>query len=370
MNAQLRIAFTHEHCWPYVRRGGERILHELAGALARRGHDVTIAAGSPTKGTTREDEVRVVRLLRRNESLPQRAGFGLSLLTHLLTSDYDIVHSLGPRDALMAIRSKRLRPNRIAVFTNLGLPMRSWWDAQPTATAHDRVVADIDVYGCLSRYGVDCLRREYGREGALTSGGVSVRTFRPLAPREPYPTIFYSGVLDDPRKGVGTLLQALSLLAVSEPRVALWLAGPGDPEAILASAPADALRRTTVLPRTSVHLGTSPDQVRRYSAAWVTALPSVAEALGIVLLESLACGTPIVASDDAGSREIVRPQTGALSRPQDPDALAEACAAAIDLARSNDARDNCREAARAYDWDSAIAPDIEATYAKALGLDP
>ncbi|MES4793150.1 MAG: hypothetical protein C4321_09370, partial [Chloroflexota bacterium] len=77
------------------------------------------------------------------------------------------------------------------------------------------------------------------------------------------------------------------------PDVAVWLSGPGDASALLAAAPPEARARTTVLP-----LGEPTAQHERYGRAWVTTLPSRGDSFGMVLVESLACGTPIVAAAD------------------------------------------------------------------------
>ena len=71
---------------------------------------------------------------------------------------------------------------------------------------------------------------------------------------------------------------------------------------------------------------------RHYSAASVTVLTSQAEAFGLVLVESLACGTPVVASTDGAGPEIIdRPGIGALFDAPEPDAVATALLGAIDL---------------------------------------
>ena len=243
------------------------------------------------------------------------------------------------------------------MYTCLGNPVRSWWESRPDGAAHQRVVDEIDVYGCLSEYGRGFLRRDYGRQGALTPGGVNLSGFRPTTERAGDPTLLYSGVLDDPRKGVAELLEAVAILSRTEPRVRLWLSGPGDASRVLASAPSAARDRTDVLP-----IGTPDDQPERYAKAWATVLASRGEAFGLVLVESLACGTPIVATDDGGLPELIEPGAGVLAPTDDPDALAQACAEALGLATDADVRSRCRNAAERHDWDGSVAPAVEELY--------
>ena len=69
---------------------------------------------------------------------------------------------------------------------------------------------------------------------------------------------------------------------------------------------------------------------RVYGRSWVSALPSVGEAFGLVLLEAMACGTPVVGSDVLGIPEVVdRPEVGRLFSGDDP---AQALLEAIELA--------------------------------------
>ena len=98
-----------------------------------------------------------------------------------------------------------------------------------------------------------------------------------------------------------------------------------------------------------------------YGRAWVTVLPSVHEAFGLVLVESLACGTPIVALDEGGPGEIVQPGIGVRALPT-PEGLADACAEALDLAAEPDIATVCRAHSERYDWRTAIVPALEAVY--------
>lgn len=354
----LRIALTHEHSWPDVRRGGERYLHEIAGALARRGHRVTIIAGAKRFSRRREEGVRVYRLARPAEGdLRADRRFVGEIRALLLAGRYDVVHSLGPRDAVQSIWSARPHRHRTTVYTNLGNPVKAWWDQQTGRAWHEQVVTAIDIYGCLSRFALESLRRDFGRDGVLTPGGVRTDIFRPVADRTPNPTLLFSGAITEWRKGVSTLLQAFDLVLRQEPRAELWLSGSGDPAELLAAATSAVRERVIVLP-----MGTPYDQPERYSRAWATVLPATDEAFGLVLVESLACGTPIVGVNDAAIPELIDEAVGAIAEPADPESLADACLSAIQLASRSRTREVCREASLRHDWETGVVPLIEAAY--------
>jgi len=356
----VRIAFTHAYCWPEVRRGAERYTQELGAALAARGHDVAILSSAWKATDSTLDGVRTVRLRRlRGNDYGHEADFARRIVPRLLAGRWDVVHSMGRRDALASIRVAKVRRRR-TVFTDLGLPSREWWDPQgKEGRVVEAVVAGIDVYGCMSRCALEYLERDYGRtDGALTPGGVELSRFTPAEQRVPRPTLLFSAALTEPRKGLAVLLEALPLIAREEPDVALWLSGPGDPSDVLAPAPAAARERTELL-----DLGEPKEVHERYGRAWTTVLPSTHDSFGMALVESLACGTPLVVSTHSAPKELVTSGvTGELCEPGDATGLAAACLRAIELARKPGTVAACRTSAAAFDWRTSLAPAAERLY--------
>jgi phosphatidylinositol alpha-mannosyltransferase len=247
------------------------------------------------------------------------------------------------------------------VITDLGLPDPAWWEGEGPreARAVAKVVAGIDVYSGMSQTAVDYLARNYGRtDGVVVPGGVDLDSFAPAEEREPEPTVLFSGAVTELRKGVPVLLDALPIIAESEPAAQLWLSGPGDPADFLDNAQPAARERTHVL-----GLGEADRQHERYGRAWATALPSKFDSFGMALVESLACGTPLVATTHAAPKELVTVGvTGELCEPDDPADLARACLRAFGLARRPETVQACRTAAQAFDWDGALAPLAERLY--------
>ncbi len=367
----MRIAFTHAFCWPEVRRGAERFVQELGAALVRRGHAVTFLSAAWEPGEDELDGVRTVRLRRRHEDgWAHEADFGRRVLPRLVAGRFDAVHSMGRRDALASVRAARLHPRRRTVITDLGLPSRAFWDPIASeAKVVEAVVAGIDVYGCMSRFALDFLARDYGRtDGVITPGGVDLGSFQPAPAREPRPTLLLSGAFTEARKGAATVLAALPLIARDEPDVQLWLSGPGDPTELLDAAPPTARERTTCL-----GVGGADEQQGRYGRAWATVLPSTDDSFGMALIESHACGTPIVVSTHGAPHELVdEGSTGELCEPHDAAGFAAACIRAFALARSAATVDACRKAAARFSWDDSIAPLCESLYrgvSTPLGVD-
>jgi len=326
--------------------------------LAGRGHAVTVLTSGATAGTSSSDRVRTVRFRRLfADRIRHERSFALRILPYLATGRFDVVHAMMPLDCLAAVRTRALGGHRV-VYDEMGIPWRWWWAAQPDRWTRERLVAAVDVYGCMSEFALAVLRDDWDREGELIPGGVRLSEFAPADEREPLPTILFSGAMGEPRKGLTDLLRAALILAEHEPKVGVQLSGPGDSEVALAAAPA-ARDLVEVLP-----LGSPEDQGQRYAKAWVTALPSISDSFGLVLIESLASGTPIVVVvvDDSAPPSLVTPLTGAVAAPGDPESLAVAPRRGIELAAAPETAVACRQFARRFDWDETIAPLLERLY--------
>jgi glycosyltransferase involved in cell wall biosynthesis len=352
------LAVTHPYSWPEVRRGAERIIVETARALADRGHVVTIFTAGEAASRTAEGGVTTVKFRRLFED-PGRheRWFGLRVLPHLVRGRFDAVHAMMVYDGLAAVRARRITGHRV-IYEELGNPFRWYWDLLPDRAVRERLVRDVDVYGCMSRYSLDVLSSEWGRQGALIPGGVRLSEFHPARTRQPVPTVLFSAALDEPRKGLGHLLAAAALLVERHPDLQIWLSGSGDPTPLLAAADRRVADRVSVLP-----LGDPKDLSTRYAEAWVTTLPSTGDSFGMTLIESLASGTPIVVADDGAPLELVTPLTGSVARANNPASLCHALEQGMALAKEPGTPDHCRAAAARFDWDDSIAPALELLYA-------
>lgn len=131
----------------------------------------------------------------------------------------------------------------------------------------------------------------------------------------------------EPWKGIDVLVRAAAQL---DPARRVLAMGEGSERAHLTRL-AEELGVDLDLPGDTAH-----HEVREHMAeAAVVVVPSRAEAFGMVAIEGLSGGAPIVASDVGGLPEVVRPgETGFLVPPDDPDALAAALASALEPARN------------------------------------
>ncbi len=363
----LRILLTHTYCWPEVRRGAERYIHELGAALVDAGHDVQIVATAPTPSKGTVLDVPVKRLRRRQGpsqygEFAAEVAFGREALARHVFDRIDVWHAFGTGDAATAafLSKMRLWPRVRSVYTDLGGPVRSYREQRPDHRLFQYAVRNLDAYLCLSEATRAVLESDYERRGLVVGGGVDVVRFTPAKSRRPEPTLLFMSAVDDPRKNLPLLLAAFDLVVATRPEVRLMLAGPGDATRAL-NASTDRVRAATDVRG----VGEVEDVAALYGAAWVTVLPSMREAFGLVLVESLASGTPVVAiANSGGPPEIVQPGLGVLADDQTPEALANACLAALSLAAAGEkTRNACRtEAVAKYSWETAIVPRLEQIY--------
>jgi phosphatidylinositol alpha-mannosyltransferase len=134
------------------------------------------------------------------------------------------------------------------------------------------------------------------------------------------PAIFFVGRLE-PRKGVGVLLDAFARVGRDAD---LWIAGDG-PQL-------DKLHTHDTLSVEWLGRISDAEKATRLRSATVACFPAIdGESFGIVLLEAMAAGTALVASDIDGYRDVARNDLEALLvKPGDVDALADALRLVLD----------------------------------------
>jgi D-inositol-3-phosphate glycosyltransferase len=177
----------------------------------------------------------------------------------------------------------------------------------------------------------------------------------------------------EPLKGVETVIRAMATLKLanitSQHPVHLAIIG-GDPNASPEQMNVEMLRLQKLshdlcMDRMIVFLGKRGQNTLPYyySAAEVLVMPSHYESFGLVALEAMACGTPVVASQVGGLAFLVQDGVTGFSVPdQDPEALAEKLMEILgDSSKREQMGRNAAEYARKYSW-PIIAAQIKQVY--------
>lgn len=163
-------------------------------------------------------------------------------------------------------------------------------------------------------------------------------------------------------KGQEHLIRAFATFRHRHPEAQLRLAGEGPQRPVM-----QALARELEIDDAVIFLGEiTPDMVRdEMLRADVLALPSLFETFGVVVIEAMACGLPVLATRCGGPDEVVTPGAGWLVRPGDAGALAEGLVRAHAERRRID-RGRLREQSIARYGRAAFAQRAEQLYAAAL----
>jgi D-inositol-3-phosphate glycosyltransferase len=388
----MRIAMVSEHADPAAALGetdaGGQNVHvgSLSAALAERGHSVTVYTRLADPEAPRSAQVSPGVIVRRlpagpaaplpkDELLPYMPEFGARLARRWQRDAPDVIHAHFWMSGLAALAgAARLPVPVLQTFHALGVvKARHQGAADPSppnrvelerhiARSCDQVIATCrDEAGELIRDGVPAAQI------SVVPCGVDTSVFTPdgpAAPRNGRPRLLALGRLVE-RKGVATVLAALARLPDTELVVA---GGPARRDLDSSedySLLRDAARLHGVLDRVTFAGGVARAEVPALirSADVVVCAPWY-EPFGIVALEAMACGVPVVASAVGGLADsIVDRQTGWLVPPRDPAALASALGQLLadPAMRAAFGAAGVARARRRYSW-RGVAARTEAVY--------
>jgi len=371
----VRIGIVTQSYYP--RYGGvTEHVHNTALELRRRGHDVTIVTGRFRDRRETEPALGVERvgtnvLVPFNQAFVDlTVGFGLRrrMRRLLRAGRFDLLHIHNPNAPtlpLLAIEESRCAT--VGTFHSTG--GRSF--LQDTFSEWlGRAVARLDTRIAVSRTAEASARLYYPGEYRIIPNGVDVERFRPdLAPFEEWRdrdhvNLLFVGRLD-PRKGLHHLLAAMpEVIARTGGRARLLIVGNSYLRPRLEARVPAALRGHI---RFLGHVP-SADLPRWYATGDVFVSPASGnESFGIVLLEAMAAGRPVVATDIPGYRSVIQPGENAEAIPPgDVASLARVLVRLIeDPARRSELARRGRARALEFAW-PRVTDRIEAVYRETL----
>jgi len=364
-------------------RGGVEHALAVAEALAGRGHDVCCCAlAQPGEAFFRETTASVKLV----EHVPAEPAFDARILAMvdayreglrplLADGGFDVVHA---QDCISANAALDLRDEGVIEHVVRTVHHVDEFISPSLIACQDRSILMPDLVLCVSRPWIDRLATEFGVQAQLVRNGVDPSRFRaPLDAAERAADRDALGLGDrltvltvggiEPRKGSLTLLEGFAHLRAQAP--------DRDPLLLIVGGATlfdyrDEIGRFEARARelgVAEHLrivGTvSPaDLERHYRAADVFAFPSTKEGFGLVALEALAAGLPVVASEiDVFLTFLAHGESALLSPAGDGSALGRSLTR---LARDRGLGERLvaggRHVVDAYGWDVAAAAHEDA----------
>lgn len=394
----MRIAVVSVHGCPLLTAGAREAggmnvyIATLSRELGRRGIEIDVFSRwhDPEIPQIEQlgDNVRVIHLdaggrnfLSKDEIYPHLTEFqeGVLAFERAGGRGYDVIHSHYWLSGLVALDlQRRWQAPHVAMFHTLGAVKN-----QARAGEHEsdlrirseqEVIHHADAVVVASPQEEALLRRLYQHATAklrVIPCGVDIDTFRPLEMATARRHLGLNGerILlfvgrPDPLKGLEILIGAASLLEHPKGVRVLVVGGEGD-HSESAYRPIHALAQTLDIAEQVSFTGAVSQQMLPYyySAADVCVVPSYYESFGLVALEAMACGTPVVASRVGGLQSTVRDgETGYLIPWHCPEPFAER----LELLLVNETlRQSLGEAAhaaaQAYRW-PAVADSVLGLY--------
>lgn len=300
---------------------------ELARVFIERGHKVSVLAPASDDTPLPDFVVSAGRAVAipYNGSVA-RLSFGPMAYTRIRrwidSNDFDVLHIHEPNAPSLSMLALKIAEGPIvATFhtsTTKSLVLSTFQGV--LRPYHEKISGRIAVSELARRWQVEAL----GSDAVEIPNGVDVSAFARGEPLDGYPragrTVLFLGRFDEPRKGMDVLLGALPALIDHHPDVEILIVGRGDE---------DRLRREAGQHAGHLRfLGQVSDEEKAAAlrSADVYVAPNLGgESFGIILIEAMAAGTPVVASELDAFRRVLRDGTAGMLTPiGDSDALATA----------------------------------------------
>lgn len=329
----MRIVQTPARYYPFT-GGVERVVRAISHELVRRGHAVTvICAAEPDEGPSDDQGVRVVRL----PYLMKVANTNITptLPWQLIRQEFDLIHTHLPTpwcaDYSAILGRLRGRP----VVTTYYNDIVGAGAARLVAAGYNATLLKLTL-GLSSRIIVNSPTlprspgsplRLYTNKVTMLPNGVDTERFRPAPELRQPRTIGFVGLLDayHAYKGLDVLLEAMAGLVAGVRDTRLLVAGTGT----LLEHYRQRVRDQGLTANVEF-LGFIPESelTSFFNRCSLFVLPSTSalqEGFGLVALEALACGVPVVVSEAAGVAAFLQGNDGARIVPaNDPLALQRA----------------------------------------------
>ena len=359
----MRIGIVCPYAWD-VPGGVQFHVRDLAEHLIRLGHEVSVLAPAD------EDLPVPPYVVAAGRAVPvpyngsvARLSFGFLSAARvrrwLHDGRFDVLHLHEPVTPSLSILACWAADGPIvATFHTSNPRSRAMIAAEPLMQpALEKISARIAV----SEYARRTLVEHFGGDAVVIPNGVDVGFFADAEPRPEWSggTIGFVGRINEPRKGLPTLLEALPRIIAARPDVRLLVAGKGDEEEAVKGLPAEVRSRIEFL-----GMVTDEEKASLLRSVDLYVAPNTGgESFGIILVEAMSAGAPVLASDlDAFRQVLDGGAAGQLFPVEDADALADAAIRLLgDPARLAELRESGSRHVRRFDWET-VGADILSVY--------
>ena len=322
----MRIGIVCPYSWD-IPGGVSAHVADLAESLMRMGHYVSVLAPAEFDELLPAYVVSTgkPRAVKYNGSVA-RLSFGpiaaRKVSKWIEEGEFDVLHVHEPLAPSLSV---------LACWAAKGPIVATWHSSMDRSrmmltlsklaqTAMEKVSARIAV----SEAARATLIKHVDGDAVVIPNGVNTAAFTNAKPMFGWPgvnqSIVFLGRGDEPRKGLAVLVEAYPEIRRNHPHIRLLIAGPGEPAETLESLSPDDRASVTVLGMVAPQ-----DKASVLASGTIYVAPNTGgESFGIVLLEAMATGTPVVASDlEAFSRVLDNGRAGITFKNEDSTDLAK-----------------------------------------------
>ncbi len=367
-----------EYAYPVLGGISEHV-HFLSRELVALGHDVTVLTGNARSPASlrqvdrdaERDHGYTTRRIGRAVPLPMNGSIARSTLLGMPWATMrrelagaDVVHSQGLIGPVLPLLAAAVSEAPVTVGTfHTYVEGGQHWGYRLAKGYLNRVLARLDRRIAVSDACVDGLTGSFPGTYDVIPNGVDCERFHPIeadgARPDGPPRILFVGRLE-PRNALSDVIRAAAQVAASGRDFVVQVAGDGPTRAVN-----ERLAKRLGIADRIEWLGLIHDDLpMRYREATLLAAPCTLASFGVILVEALASGTPIVCADNVGFRQVIRDGApGRFVPMRDPEALAVAIGDVLDDAalRRGWSAHGRQIATERYDW-PGVARRVEALY--------
>ncbi|GHH75675.1 GDP-mannose-dependent alpha-(1-2)-phosphatidylinositol mannosyltransferase [Streptomyces sulfonofaciens] len=374
----MKIGIVCPYSWD-VPGGVQFHIRDLAEHLIGRGHEVSVLAPAD------DDTPLPPYVVSAGRAVPvpyngsvARLNFGILSAARvrrwLHDGSFDVIHIHEPSSPSLGLLTCWAAQGPMVATFHTSNPRSKAMIAAYALLQH--ALEKISARIAVSEYARRTLVEHLGGDAVVIPNGVDVDFFAKAEPQAAWQseltrgttagdgpaaggTIGFIGRIDEPRKGLPVLMRALPKILAERPGTRLLVAGRGDRKEALENLPRQMHARVEFLGMVS-----DEDKARLLRSVDLYVAPNTGgESFGIILVEAMSAGAPVLASDlDAFAQVLDHGQAGELFANEDADALAAAAVRLLgDEARRAELRRRGSAHVRRFDW-STVGADILAVY--------
>ena len=373
----MKIAFIYDAVYPWVKGGAEKRIYELATRLAQRGHDVhwySLGWWWPEKGETDmiidgihlhgvSNPIELYSDDRR--SIKEALIFSLKLFNPLFKENYDVVDCQGfPFFSCFTAKAHAITGKSKLVITLLEVWGDFWYEYLGKLGIFGKLVERTmlsltdNLITISYKTKKDLRRIKKSERSIVIPPGIDFSYIQKIKTSDEVSDIIFVGRLIK-EKNVDILIKSISIIKEKNPNISCLIIGEGPERSKLEKLVDDLKINDNINFKCFMK---NHDYIIGYmKSSNVLVLPSVREGFGIVVIESNACGIPVVVMDHEmnAAKDLVHEGVNGYKATLSPEDISDKIIKSIE--NKDKMKTSCIDSSKGYDWNK-IVDDLEKVY--------